>query len=250
MMRIRGMGSRIVLLLLALLALHAVADEGEGESMGLPVVTDSSVVGVAAPRLTLIRPVNSTAVFNAKGQIIHDPRDHDDVSLLLLGSFSEGDEIFFTESNKYCDNTKLGMKTNADGTAQGFAIKDISEDGTRGYITLQLYVQDNVNMVLYVCINEDHQSGGTYDKLEFTTIDIQFAVLAFDLSLSAKIIIIIVLLLLSGLFSGLNLGLMALNVRELEIYSTSGTVVQQGYSKAILPLRRRGNLLLCTVLIG
>ena len=56
------MGSRIVLLLLALLALHAVADEGEGESMGLPVVTDSSVVGVAAPRLTLIRPVNSTAV--------------------------------------------------------------------------------------------------------------------------------------------------------------------------------------------
>ena len=43
---------------------------------------------------------------------------------------------------------------------------------------------------------------------------------------------------------------MSLTVHELEMYINSGTPSQIAYSKAILPLRRRGNLLLCTILIG
>lgn len=58
------------------------------------------------------------------------------------------------------------------------------------------------------------------------------------------------LLLLSGIFSGLNLGLMALDVNELEVVIRSGTPDEKKYAEAILPYRRKGNLLLCTLLLG
>ena len=156
----------------------------------------------------------------------------------------------YTAHQQYCDNTKIGEQTDADGTVHGYSLRDISVDKTRAFVDLRLYLQENIDRLLYVCLNEEHQSGGTYDKIEFVTLEVKFAVPKFEFSLAAKVVLIVILLLLSGLFSGLNLGLMALNVRELEIYSTSGTETQIGYSKAILPLRRRGNLLLCTVLIG
>lgn len=54
------------------------------------------------------------------------------------------------------------------------------------------------------------------------------------------------LLILSGLFSGLNLGLLGLNVDELERKAKLGNA----YAKAIYPIRKRGNLLLCTLLLG
>ena len=55
----------------------------------------------------------------------------------------------------------------------------------------------------------------------------------------------------SGIFSGLNLGLMSLTVEDLNIIIKSSDDPQQvSYAKKILPLRSRGNLLLCTLLIG
>ena len=69
--------------------------------------------------------------------------------------------------------------------------------------------------------------------------------------------IIVGLSIMSGLFSGLNLGLLGLDVGNLEliIKSQSNSEDEQeqaeaGYAAAILPLRKRGNLLLCTILIG
>ena len=58
------------------------------------------------------------------------------------------------------------------------------------------------------------------------------------------------LLMLSGLFSGLTLGLMSLDMVSLEILAEGGDDVEKEYAKKIIPVRAKGNLLLCTLLLG
>ena len=67
---------------------------------------------------------------------------------------------------------------------------------------------------------------------------------------TANIIIAVFLLLLSGLFSGLTLGLMSLDMVSLEILAEGGDDEEREYAKQILPVRAKGNLLLCTLLLG
>ena len=65
-----------------------------------------------------------------------------------------------------------------------------------------------------------------------------------------EIVFIVILMCFSGLFSGLNLGLMALDPTELKIVMNCGNPSEQRYAKAIEPIRRHGNYLLCTLLLG
>ena len=60
------------------------------------------------------------------------------------------------------------------------------------------------------------------------------------------IAIVLGLLFLSGLFSGLNLGLMSLGKEELQRKIKFG----DKRASAVYKLRKNGNLLLCTILIG
>jgi metal transporter CNNM len=61
---------------------------------------------------------------------------------------------------------------------------------------------------------------------------------------------IVLLVCLSGLFSGLTLGLLSLDKVGLEIVIGSGSAQDSKYAKRIYPLRKRGNLLLCVLLLG
>ena len=56
---------------------------------------------------------------------------------------------------------------------------------------------------------------------------------------------------LSGTFSGLNLGLMSLTEDDLNVVIQGSTDPKEvRWAKKILPVRKRGNLLLCTLLVG
>lgn len=64
-------------------------------------------------------------------------------------------------------------------------------------------------------------------------------------------IVLIVLNCLSGIFSGLNLGLMSLTEDDLTIIiESSDDPKEKQYAERIMPFRKRGNFLLCTLLIG
>ncbi|KAK5909440.1 hypothetical protein CesoFtcFv8_003369 [Champsocephalus esox] len=65
-----------------------------------------------------------------------------------------------------------------------------------------------------------------------------------------QVTLIAFLLVLSGMFSGLNLGLMALDPMELRIVQSCGTEKEKKYARKIEPIRRKGNYLLCSLLLG
>jgi metal transporter CNNM len=52
------------------------------------------------------------------------------------------------------------------------------------------------------------------------------------------------------MFSGLTLGLMGLDMHGLEIVAAGSDPVAAACAKKIMPVRRNGNLLLCTLLFG
>jgi hypothetical protein len=65
-----------------------------------------------------------------------------------------------------------------------------------------------------------------------------------------QIVLIVVFLCFSALFSGLTLGLMSLDKTGLEIVMSGDDPKAAGYAKVIYPIRENGNLLLCTLLLG
>lgn len=61
---------------------------------------------------------------------------------------------------------------------------------------------------------------------------------------------IVLLNILSALFSGLVLGLLSLDITELEILRKCGTETERQHAATIIPMRRNSNLLLCSLVIG
>ncbi|KAG7347168.1 membrane protein [Nitzschia inconspicua] len=68
--------------------------------------------------------------------------------------------------------------------------------------------------------------------------------------LAFQILLTALLLSMSALFSGLTLGLMSLDLTGLEIVMAGDDPQQAQNAKNIYPVRKQGNLLLCTLLLG
>jgi len=68
--------------------------------------------------------------------------------------------------------------------------------------------------------------------------------------MAVNILLLLILLSFSALFSGLTLGLMSLDITGLEIVMAGDDPDAAKYAKNIYPLRKKGNLLLCTLLLG
>ena len=56
--------------------------------------------------------------------------------------------------------------------------------------------------------------------------------------------------LMSAFFAGLTLGLMGLDTNELKLLIACGTAAEKAQAAIILPIRKHGNLLLCTLVYG
>ena len=103
----------------------------------------------------------------------------------------------------------------------------------------------------YFCVknqsNKDwtHAGNELYQTLEFREKGQETI-----LPIPSQIILIIILLCLSGTFSGLNLGLMALDPQQLRILIEGGNPKEKKWAKKVLPCRERGNFLLCALLLG
>mmetsp|Transcript_17252 Transcript_17252/g.56065 ORF Transcript_17252/g.56065 Transcript_17252/m.56065 type:complete len:874 (-) Transcript_17252:45-2666(-) len=63
-------------------------------------------------------------------------------------------------------------------------------------------------------------------------------------------VIILFLVCMSGLFSGLTLGLLGLDKTGLDIVIGGGTEEEKAWARKVLPVREDGNRLLCTLLLG
>lgn len=166
------------------------------------------------------------------------------VSLRFYGAgFSRDTRISFTTTAG-----KFKTKCEADRTKP----VTFKENGLREYkgeAEVSLPATSD-GQVYYVCLQFSngsdwmHQGGASDTLLQIK------ATIESSLPLWLKIVFILILMCLSGLFSGLNLGLMALDPTELKIVMNCGNTSEQGYAKSIEPLRRKGNYLLCTLLLG
>lgn len=169
--------------------------------------------------------------------------------ILLVGrNFTDKTAVAFTLNSgvkgEQCESkgqiTKpYSVSANKSDAHRGFVKvtpDDITEEGEYYYVCVREETGDDISWI--------HQGDDPFVRFSVVKATTTF------LPLYLQIMFIVLLLCLSGLFSGLNLGLMALDKTELKIIERCGKPAEKKYAKVISPLRKRGNFLLCTLLLG
>ena len=179
----------------------------------------------------------------------HTLSDEGTFTLLFFGvNLTEETFIQFTDDEESCQpkatSTLLG------GGNIVFPNSSSLENSSRGIDLPSLVVtfdQVSAKTTLYFCVFESSSSVAVHQGADPL---LKIIVSPGVLPLWVEIIFIIGLMILSGLFSGLNLGLMALDPTTLKIIQESGTKRQKWCAKTIYRVRKHGNYLLCTLLLG
>ncbi|XP_078079245.1 metal transporter CNNM1 [Mustelus asterias] len=93
---------------------------------------------------------------------------------------------------------------------------------------------------------------GGREWVSFSSEDFQLVLVARELpsSLRFRILITVLFVCMSTLFSTLNISLMTLDPVELRVIKNSGNAQEKKYSDHIESVRRHGNYLLCTLMLG
>ena len=160
-------------------------------------------------------------------------------------NIAAGLEIAFTPENQ--TDCESGKRTATFKPESG----TVNSRRTNAEFVVTLDKLDPGEKVYYLCVKHsqtwDFQGEEPWQQI---AIKEQETVGGSMLPVPLQAVVITLLLFLSGLFSGLNLGLMALDKTELQIIEKCGSQNEKKYAKTITPLRKRGNFLLCTLLLG
>ena len=179
---------------------------------------------------------------NEQGVLKLMPNTHQPLQLIGM-NLGSNLEIAFTPFNltdgESCDSVKR---------TETFRPKEVNSKGTSAIVDVKLDEFDPGENLYYLCVRETTWIfRGSEPWLQIAMKENERTTI-FPVPVQA--LIITLLLFLSGLFSGLNLGLMALDKTELQIIEKCGSPNEKKYAKTITPLRKRGNFLLCTLLLG
>lgn len=158
-------------------------------------------------------------------------------SVLLFGVRLNTSRITFTKTSK-----EPGSNCNDLDHTDVYLPRRIADGVSVVEISLSSITSSNY----FVCVQEDNKSWyhqGTQNYVQIGT-KTPF------LPIWAHILVILTLLSFSGLFSGLNLGLMSLDKNDLQVIARCGTEQEKRFARAIAPVRKRGNYLLCSILLG
>lgn len=206
--------------------------------------TDNTVISSCKKRSTLLGVRADGERISTSGDVTAIQANKN-VELFLFGTdFTIGTEIAITTVSKNrgsrCDNLPLI-------NIFSLSAENIkSDNAVKLHISLPLLNSDGQ---YYFCIREPDQLVSHWIH-QGSEPWVSLRCIGRLLPVGLQALIICSLLLLSGLFSGLNLGLMALECTELQVLEKCGTDGEKKNARKIYPVRKKSNYLLCSLLLG
>lgn len=184
-------------------------------------------------RITGFSVVSSDADVSYDDRSVPEFKENTKATLRLYGhGITKETSITFTVS--HCDQT----------FGQGFLVNDSSV--TENSALVDVLVPVSSDQDYHMCTKDGNNTVVEQTSKNWLLIRSDPVLMPLWLT----IIVIVVCLTFSALFSGLNLGLLALDKTEIKILINTGNKDERKYAKIIQPVRNRGNFLLCSILLG